>query len=99
MAFVSPASAAAYGDDDFQFVAVRQHDAFMQAARRDFAVALDRQPLAGQVQVRQQLGKGGCGLEGMRLAVDGELDGVQIPAFKIQADFSRVLILPLVHRG
>ena len=81
----SPGSAAAHGDDDFQLVAVRQAGFGVLAARYDLAVALDCQALAGQVQVRQKLGKGGSGLEGMGFPVDGETDDIQVPAFKILA--------------
>jgi hypothetical protein len=64
-------SAAADGDDDFERIAIGEHLIRMAAARHDFAVALDRDPLAGKLEALEQLAAVERFIEAVRFAVDG----------------------------
>jgi hypothetical protein len=64
-------SAAADGDDDFEFVAVHHHLLGKAAARHDFAVALQRNALAGEFQPGDQFGAVEWMVEAASFAVDG----------------------------
>src|SRR5262245_51698360 len=67
-------SAAAHGDHDFQLVSVDDLLFRMAAAGHDLAVALERDTLAGEVELREQLGAIERRLQLARLAVDGDGD-------------------------
>lgn len=51
-------SAAADGDDDFETIALGHHDFGMTAAGHDFAVALDRDPPPGMIELGDERGDG-----------------------------------------
>ena len=70
-------SAAAYGDNNFQPVALRQYRFAMQALRHDLAVALHRNALAG---VAEQFEQGSYRKRSGKIAaftVDDEVHGAR----------------------
>lgn len=78
MTKVKFASAAANGNDDFEPVAVGQHLLAMSAARNDFAVALERDAFAGELQLLEQLQTVERLLKLAGYAIDGESDQDEI---------------------
>jgi len=67
-------STAAHRHDDFERIAIGQHFVRVATARHDFAVALDRDALAGEVQAFDELAAVQRAFELMSFAVDGECD-------------------------
>ena len=65
-------SAAADGDDDFDLIAVSQRLCAEPAARHDFAVAFERDALAGEIQALEQLPAIERLLKAVRRAVYGD---------------------------
>ncbi len=47
---------AAHGDDDFDFIALRQYALCKRTARHDFAIALDCDAFSGEIQRCDQIG-------------------------------------------
>jgi len=82
-------STAADCRDNFEAVAVREAAARKTAARNDFAVALDRQAPAGELQLRDQFGAGWCFGELARFAIDVNGNhSVMVPALKCHCTVS-----------
>jgi len=67
-------STAAHGDDDLEAVTIRELYLGMARPGHDFAVALDRQPFAGEATCLKQRKDGETGRQRFGLAVDDELD-------------------------
>ena len=75
-------STAADSDHDFDFIAVGQHFFAMAAARNDFAVALERNTLAGEFELLQQLPAIEWLFEAAAFAVYGQCDQEQSSAIR-----------------